>query len=618
MSETLYRYYEEELVGFRNDSRDFSERFPATAGQLRVDRGRSSDPHVERLIEAFAFLNARVRKKLDDDFPELTDGMLSILYPHFLAPIPSMTTVQLLGQPSNSQASGIRIPKHTGLHTKVDEGLPCQFRTVYPVDLWPIEVLEAKAITAPFPAGMKFPPDANGAIVLRLAATSGFRFADLSIDKLRFHLDGDPRFVGELSEVIFNRTVEVALHADRTGDPDREVRLNATECLHEVGFAPEDAILPYPKNSFLGFQLLSELFSFPQKFAYVDLSGFDQVREKQPDTELEITFYVQDLPAKFLNEVHKGTFQLGCTPIVNLFERVCEPIQLTHKKHRYKLVPDVHHPDGMEVYSVNQVRSADPHRSVEYKPFYDFNRSESFSDEQCSEAFWYSSRDESLVRNDRGTDVFMHFVDPGFDPALPTEAALTVLATCTNRELPTYLQDGIEAVRFGLEAAIPLQEIRCLQPITPTLRPPQRRKAHWSLVSHLTLNHLSISDNKDGLAALQQILALYDFSDRNSSGVLTAVNRQMVDGITSIGHRRITRRIGGEFGGAFCRGIQIHLELDEEKYLGVGSYLFASVMRHFFTKYASLNSFVETVVTTKQREKPLRHWPPMEGAEAVL
>lgn len=613
MSDTLFRYYEEELTGFRQRGREFGEAYPSAAGRLRLDRSQHADPHVERLIQSFSFMNARIRKKLDDDFPELTDALLSILYPHYIAPTPSMATVQFKPEPANLPPSGATITRHSNIRTQAFGGVPCRYRTSYPVELWPVEITKAKMVTAPFPDTMQPPADANGAISLTLNVTGGHVFNSLALKNLRIHFDGESQFVAQLYEIIFNQCVSVEFRS--TLDPSNSFSLAPEACIAPVGFSSSEAIVPYPKNSFVGYQLLTELFTFPEKFAYADLSGFQEVAARHMGNQIEVTFFISNAPARMASAIDQNAFKLGCTPVVNLFERICEPIQLSQKKVRYRVTPDVHHPDAYEVYSVDSVRSADPHNERVYHPFYSFQKPVSG---EGSDAFWYGSRKESLRPRDDGTDVFLHFVDPNFDPRVPAEAALTVFATCTNRDMPVHLQAGREKLRFQLEAAIPVKSIECLHYPTAPLRASLGRKAQWQLISHLSLNHLSISDSEHALDSLKQILRLYDFSDRNSDSQRSATNRQMIEGINSISSRRVTRRIGSPADSAFCRGLQLEMNLDEEKYIGIGAFLFASVMRHFFGKYASINSFAELVATTQQREQPLRHWAPVTGEEQVV
>lgn len=613
MSDTLYRYYEEELTAFRQRGREFSESFPAAAGQLHLDRSQNADPHVERLIQSFAFLNARIRKKLDDDYPELTDALLSIVYPHYLAPVPSTATIQFLPESANLQANGRVIERHSSLYSKPVDGVPCRFRTCYPVALWPVEILEANVYTAPFPENMTLPDHARAAIKLTLKTTGANSFNGLSLEQLRFHLDGEPQFVAKMYELLFNQAVQVEFRSH--SDDQNAFRLNARSCIGEVGFERDQSLLPYPANSFVGYQLLTELFSFPEKFAYFDLSGFDRVAAQNMGDQIDVTFFVKQLPNRIESEIHSSSFKLGCTPVVNLFERICEPIQLNHKKVKYRVTPDVHHHQGFEIYSIDSVKSADPHNERIYHPFYSFQKP---VHGQGSEAFWYASREESTAPGDEGTNVNLHLVDPNFNPHVPAEAALTTVALCTNRDLPMRLQFGREKLHFELESAFPLKSIVCLHHPTVPLRARSGLSAQWQLVSHLTLNHLSLTNSDDALDSLKQMLRLYDFADRNADSRRSAVNRQMVEGMKNISSRRVTRRLGTSSNSAFCRGMQIQMKLDEEKYIDVGAFLFASVMRHFFTKYASINSFVELKVLTERLDEPLRHWPPLVGEEQVI
>ena len=613
MSDTLYRYYEEELVGFHRQAQDFRAKYPAAAGQLRLGSNQSADPHVERLIQSFSFLNARIRKKLDDDFPELTDALLSILYPHYIAPVPSIATVQLQPESSNLQPTGLEVPRHSGLRTAPVDGVPCRFRTCYPVKLWPVEISSTQVYTAPFPDWIHLPTGCSAMMSITLQATGGHSFAGLDLQQLRFHLNGDQQFVAKLYQLIFNDTVSVEFCDP--GDEKNRIALNPDNYLSQVGFSADEALLPYPKNSFVGYQLLTELFSYPQKFAYFDLGGFAETRRFSLARELQIRFYLKSTPDRFETELTKDAFKLGCTPIVNLFKKICEPISLTQKKFKYRVTPDVHHPESFEVYSIDRLECADPHNQKIYHPFYSFQKP---LNKDGTETFWYASRVESQLPNDHGSDNYLHLVDPDFDPTVPAEAAMTVTATCTNRDLPIQLQQSHVPIDFTFDSAIPLKKVECLSAPSTPLRSSLRRRAHWKLISHLTLNHLSIANTEDALDSLKQILHLYDFSSRESCSRLAALNQQMVEGIKSIQSRRVTRRIGNNCDGAFCCGMQIEINLDEDKYIGVGAFLFSSVLRHFFTKYSSINSFVELLVKTEQRNEPLRHWPHLLGEEQVL
>ncbi len=618
MSESLYRHYERELVFIRQMASEFATRFPSAAGRLMLEPNRSSDPHVERLIESFAFLTARIQQRLDDDFPEMTDALLSVLYPHFLAPIPSMAVVELQPDPANTQPAGLTIPRHSRMHSQKIRGTACQFRTCYPVTLWPIEIQAARVQTPPFLPALNAPPKTASAIRLNLNCRGDVRFEHLSLSQLRFYLNGDNQLTAELYELIFNHVIQVEF-ISRSGNNDAEsVVLPPHQCLKQVGFDHDEGLLPYPEHAFLGYRLLTELFAFREKFLFFDLAGWEQACSKPIGNQIEIVLYLDRALENLEHEVNAESFRLGCTPIVNLFEKASEPIALTQKKHEYRVLPDVHHPLETEVYSIDKVTSADPNCPREFQPFYCLRHSSAWHPQEENRAFWYASRRPSHRPDDNGSDMYINLVDLDFDPHLPAESALVVRSTCTNRDLPVRLQHLGDSLRFELESAAPLKGVRCLRRPTAPLRPPLRRKAHWRLVSHLALNHLSISDPHAARESLQEMLRLYDFSDQNAGQQLAAVNRQIIDGITAVSSRRAVGRIGGPGDGGFCRGVEVTVELDDQKYLGVGPFLFASVLERFLGLYASVNSFAQLAVRTQQADGYLKRWAPRAGETQLV
>jgi type VI secretion system protein ImpG len=254
------------------------------------------------------------------------------------------------------------------------------------------------------------------------------------------------------------------------------------------------------------------------------------------------------------------------------------------------------------------VASWSPHapEPVLFQPFYSFKHA---AERQQQQAFWYASRRPSREHGDAGTDVYLSLVDRGFQPTLPAVDTLIVNTTCTNRDLPAKLPFGGESGDFQLETAAPVSRIRCLKKPTRTIRPSLHRGAQWRLISHLSLNYLSICEG--GRGALQEILKLYDFSD-------SAVVRQQIEGIVEVRSRRVVGRPASLPWNGFCRGIEVTVEFDEEKYVGSGLFLFASVLEKFLGLYGSLNSFTQLVATTQQRERPLKQWPTRAGEQILL
>ena len=618
MSDDLFPYYERELLFIRQLAQEFARQYPAPAGRLLLEPNRSADPHVERLLESFALLAGRLHHKLDDEYPELTEGLLGVLYPHFLAPVPALAIVQFELDPARGQLpQGFLIDKGSRLYTPPVPDLPCRFRTGYPVTLWPVRLTQARLHSPPFPPGLPVPAGAAAALRLQLETLGGISFAELELDRLRFYLHGDTEAMPLLYELIFNHAVQVLF---RPAEPDRApapVALRPSQCLFQVGFEKEDSLLAYPHRAALGYRLLTEFFAFPAKFLFVDLGGWKQARRAGFKNRLEVVVFLNRTAKSVEQAVDPATFRLGCAPVVNLFEHAAEPIALTPGRYEYRVVPDVAHPLGLEVATVESVASTDPatNRTTEYRPFYSFRHGQTLEEQQT---FWYAARRPSATPDDRGTDVYLHLVDLSFAPHLPADATLLVRTTCSNRDLPAQLTQLGEEVPLALEMAAPLTRIHCLRRPTPTLRPPPRRGAAWRLVSHLSLNHLSLTDPREGLEALQDILRLYDFSDPDAGQQqFAALTRQLVDGIVALQTRRVIGRTGDPARG-FCRGIEVTLEFDEEKYAGTGVFLFASVLERFLSLYVSVNSFSQLVGKVKQADGVFKRWPPRAGERPLV
>ena len=619
MSRTLYYYYERELTFIRQLAQEFAKQYPGAAGRLRLEANRSTDPHVERLIEAFALLAGRVQLKLDDEFPELTDSMLGVLYPHYLAPVPSMAIVQFLLDPARAQLpKGFLIDRSSRLRTQRIDDLPCKFRTGYPVMLWPVQVAAARFTRPPFPAGVKPPRGTVAALRLQLDCLGGLNFSDLTLDRLRFYLSGETETIAHLYEFIFNNTIQVVLMTtdNAVGGSPEPIFLDPQACLGQVGFELADGLIPYPSQSFPGYRLLTEFFAFPSKFLFLDLKELGKACRAGFSKRLEVVLFMNRGSEKLEQDINVNTFQLGCTPAINLFEQTAEPIALDQSRYEYRVVPDVANQNGMEVYSVDQVTGVDPisGRTTEYQPFYSFRHGARFEEQQT---FWYATRRPSLQPADRGTEVHLSLVDLGFDPRLPAESTLVVRTTCTNRELPLILQKAGERLAFELEAAAPLARIRCLRSPSPPQRPPLRRGLYWRLLSHLCLNHLSVSHGVEGRDALQEILRLYDFSDPELDKRAALVTQHLIDGITSLTSRAVVARPPTS-DGSFCRGTEITIEFDEEKYIGTGTFLFACALERFLGLYTSINSFTQLVATTTKSATPFKTWLPRAGEHPLI
>jgi type VI secretion system protein ImpG len=612
MSDELLPYYDSELNFIRKLGAEFGRAYPKQAERLQLKDETTADPHVERLIEAFAFLNARIRHKLDDDFPELADAMLGVLYPHYQTPIPSMAIVQFVLDPAQGElATGYTIPRDSELETEAVEGEPCRFRTCYPATLWPIEIVGASVISRPFTAPPT-PYTADAVAVLRLeleCRAKELTFAQLAMPSLRFYLKGQGQHVYPLYELIFNHVRGVAL---ATAPQDPRATVLRKDCVQPVGFARDEGMLPYAARSFLGYRLLTEYFAFPEKYLFVDLAGLDAQALSHVGKRLEVYFYLDRTIRELEQNVAKDTFQLGCAPVVNLYRQQAEPIVIGHTETSYRVVPDVRRPLAGEVYFIDRVTavSVDNER-VEYRPFYSFKHA---ADRETQRRFWHATRqpaEQAAGQVDRGTEVFISLVDLEFSPSLPADWTLEIQTTCLNRDLPNRLPFGGGQPKLRLTTGAPVSRIECLTRPTSTLRPSLKRGALWRLISHLSLNHLSLADYEEGADALREILKLYDFTD-------SADTRGVIDGILSVRTRRVVGRDPRDLRGGFCRGLEVTVHFDEDRFAGSGLFLFASVLEQFLGLYCTINSFSKMILTTNKREGELRRWAPRAGETVLL
>ncbi len=619
MSDDLLPYYERELTFLRQMGAEFAEKYPKIAGRLVLEADKCEDPHVERLIEAFAFLAGRIHRKLDDELPEITESYLNVLYPHYLAPIPSMSIVQFLLDAGQAKLqTGQTIPRDSVLSSRPVDGIPCRFRTCYPLTIWPIEVASAGFEA---PAGIGLQTQVTRSVLrLVLRTTGDVPFSALfektsegeerCIDRLRFFLQGEGPLVYALYELLFVNAVRIELSPGKAGRRNPPPVFLDPACLHPTGFGCDEGMLPYPNRSFLAYRLLQEYFTFPDKFLFYEVSGLSQAVRAGFGETLELVIHF-NREFELEKTVTAQTFRLNCTPVVNLFRQIAEPIQLTHTKTEYRLVPDVGRQLATEVYSIDSVANTAPYNEapVPFRPFYSLKHTR---EREAQKTFWYANRRPSARKDDRGTDVYLSLVDLDFNPSQPGVETLTVATTCTNRDLPGRLPFGNPEGDFQLEGPGLFTSIRCLKKPTPTLRPPMRRALQWRLISHLSLNYLSLVEDEDsGPEALREILRLYDFMDSSAT-------RRQIEGIRQVSSRRVFRSLPSSLGTSFVRGLEVSLQLDEQQYVGSGAFLMAAVLERFLALYTSINSFVQLVVTTQQREGILKRWPPRAGEQIVL
>ena len=569
MSDELLPYYDRELNALRRLAGEFATAHPKIAGRLRLASDVVDDPHVARLLEGVAFLAARVHHRLDDEFPELTDALLGVLYPHYLAPVPSAAIMQFQSDPD--LALPLKLPAGIALETEAVHGEPCRFRTSWPITLWPIEIEAVRLSGLPLAAPAN--PLATGAVsVLRIALKcrlADIDFARLGIDRLRFFIRGAHNVALPLYELLCAHAVAVSF-ADAPNDAAPVVLPGAA--IEPVGFAAEEALLPWPARSFAGFRLLTEYFAFPEKFLFVDFAQLDSKTMLSGGQRLEIFVYFDRALPELERSITADTLALGCSPMINLFPQRCEPIPLTHTDTEYRVVPDARRPAAMEIWQIERVRETRPDGSTRpWRPFYRMTAAD--PDGQMPGGFYHVAR-RLTAEPLSGSEVYLAPHDPEFDPDAAAGAVLSTDALCTNRDLPAGLPFGGGHPELRpVEATAGIAQVLCLTAPTAPLRPPLREHRFWRLVSHLSLGHLSVVGGSEGAAALREVLRLYDLRDSPET-------RDAIAALLGVSAAPGTARVPGR-AGAFCRGLDVTLEFDPAPWQSGGLYLLAAVLDRF-------------------------------------
>ncbi len=584
----LLDYYLRELSWLREQGRDFSHRYPKVGGRLDLHGGESQDPHTERLIESVAFLSARLRRDIDADFPQVATALLENLCPSLLAPVPSMTVVQMaLNDAQGKVTAGLTVPRHTALVADADSGEEVRFRTAWDTTLWPLEIVDAQL-------------DDEGRIALRIATTGGIDLSELEIDTLRLHLSGDWGVVGALYECLAVRLRSLRVEQEGGASGKASVaRLPASAC-RRVGFDAAHAVLPQAPGAHPAFGLLQEYFAFPAKFHFFDIDGLRALRLSGSAFTLRLE--VGGVP-RVLRNLSSSNFRLGCTVAVNLFPRTSEPVQIDHTQHEVLLVGDRAREAFTEIHSIEQVTASDP-GSDRPLPIPKFSSLDHVNDKHDG-VYWAARRERSLRRDITGTDVFLSFVDQRNTRRAPSSPIVYARTLCTNRGLAEQVTPQTRIKGEGISNGL---EIRCLTEPSRQRNPPLGNETVWRLSSLLTLNHHSLVNGDTGRDRLREMLSLFA-SDQHR-------DLEQIRGISGIAARPVTRQIGVDAWRGHCRGTGLRLEMDPEAYVGASAVLFSAVLAQFFALYTTVNSFVELGVW--RGDECLVQWKPMTGAQELV
>ncbi|MBL0605336.1 type VI secretion system baseplate subunit TssF [Aeromonas caviae] len=587
---SLEHYFRDELAFLRLQGREFADAYPELTRFLSE---QNTDPDVERLLEGFAFLTGNLRAKIEDEFPELTHGLLNMLWPNYLRPVPSMTIMQFSVIPG-AIAQPALVRQGCQLDSLPLDEVTCHFQTCHDTWVYPADIRHIAAQSG----------NDLSTISLDIALHAPLPLSELQLDKLRFFLGGDSYTAYELYFWLSNQLSHIELEID-----GKRFRQEA-KALKPVGFERGDALLPYPNNVYSGYRILQEYFCFPESFLFFELSGGEWPKQPLPVSEFKVHFcFDRPLPAEL--KIRPDSFMLNCVPAINLFQHDSEPVNLNGRQAEYPLKASYRHADSFEIFSVDQVegwvegnlgRSRGTPRI--YQPFESFQHQIERAKQRL--ALYYRVRVKEAVSGD-GFEHSLSFVRGDETTTVELDESISVTLTCTNRSRAARLKVGSVCVPTGSSPSFATFR-NLIRPTLP-LRPALDGSLHWTLISNLSLNYVSLL-RRD---ALVQVLRTYDFPALHDKQAEQA-SRKRLAGIEEIETKPVDRLVRG----MPVRGLKSVLSIRQSAFGSEGElYLFSTVLAHFFSLYASVNAFhLLEVVNLDNKER--YQWPVQIGQHSLM
>ncbi|NGN43449.1 type VI secretion system baseplate subunit TssF [Mesorhizobium sp. CGMCC 1.15528] len=624
MDRVFLEYYEEELTHIRALATEFADMHPAVARNLSLDTVPCPDPYVERLLDGVAFLAARTRLKVDAERARFSRSVLEVLYPDLVASTPATAIVVLKpGQQVQTMLAGHVVPRGTRLVSGLQPGLStrCTYTTAQDVTLWPLAITSIGYIqdrSALAAAGIAPINGVGGEAALRLtfARTGKGKLNELALDRLDLYFSERTK-APLLFDTLFGSCVGVAARPE-----GRDHRPSPLPALEMIGIRDDEALMPRTRPTFEGYRLLREYFVMPERFHFARIDGLQRV-VRQCESGLEVIFLLRR-PVPELADLTPGDFELFATPIINLFERECNVIELDRRRTRQVLHADRTRPRDFEIYRPIRVEDADvegPDADIPALFSLGQNRGSGwvYSTERRPRRATEDERRQGQTRTSyAGDDVFLAISRPaGTEPGRPLKR-VDIAALCTNRDLP-ILDD---TPTLTLESGDPVETVKLLG----SMRPPRAAipatlpagaagesradDLAWRLVAQLSLNFLSLAEEGRGAEPLHALLDLY--ADRGDPGLARHVRS-----ITRVETRPVVERLPIDGPMCFGRGTEVTLHIDQSVLAGQSALLLSALLSQLFARHAAINAFVRTRtrLTRKQEDVP---WPMTPGSRCLI
>jgi type VI secretion system protein ImpG len=625
MDPRLLEYYNRELVYMREMSGEFARQHPKVANRLGMHGTEVDDPYVERLIEAFCFLSARMQIKLDAEFPRFTQHLLEVIYPNYVCPTPSMAVAQLHPSLKGGDFSrGVPVPRHTLFRSRIPEGeqTACEFRSGQDLMLWPIQIKEARLTATPpdipdlgryLPAHMHV----EGALRLTLSVAGKYKFSDLmGLDKIPVYLCGTESIASHLFELL--HTAALATFTGVPGNIAKSPHVVTQQALTYEGLAPEQSLLPLNWNVFHGHNLLHEYFACPSRFFFFTLTQLAPGLSGIYGQEAEIVILLSQPPNFLTTHVDAQQFALHCTPIINLFERCTDRIEVNPAHTEFHLVPDRARPMDFEVFLVKEITSqrTETTETITFRPLF-----QTLNQDEGNFGRYFSTRRERRLPSDTtrkygtrtpyvSTEVFLSLVDQHEAPLRENIRYLSVSSLLTNRDLPSLVPHNRVSDLFAADS-IPVSGIGLIRSPSKPRAPFAERETAWRLIRQLGINYLPLAQmpQQEAGRALRELLRLF-IHDNDT------VALRQIQGLIGSDVETITRRLPQKGPLVYGRGILCKLTVDEDNFSGISPYLFGLVLEHWLARHVAINVFTQTELHSMQRGR-IHQWPPRMGGRGI-
>lgn len=612
MIEELLPFYERESRELAILLREFGERYPHLAGTLGIVDGACEDPSVQRIVESVVMLGARILRQLEDSYPQFTESLLHVNYPHFVRPFPSTSIAAFAYSREHAETMNVlsTVAAGTIMKANAQDGVTCQFRSVYPVSLAPV-ILSHVAFEPVF----KYPPHIRPitAAVMRIdieCVCPNLTLGNLNLRSLRVFIDGEPSLRATLRDILFMNTVRAYVEVPR------HLPMKALEeiPITPVGFAEEDAMLPCTSADRPGYRLFAELFAAPEKFNFFDIDLEALVRHL-PSGGQRISLFLaidgiaaESDTARIVEPLSNRNLRLACTPVVNLFDSAASPIDLTCTRTEYPLLANAEHPAAHDIFSVDSVRivrdSSTGSVVSDFHPYYSMRHGVAGGRKGN---YFAIRRDELQARTNPGRETMISLVDIDLNPLAMESVTASVELTCTNRDLPALLRVGAPSGDLKVEQVGARFPIHLLRKPSPSYRYPAG--AHWRLIAQLSLNHRSLV--QEDLEAFTEMLALHDLPQ-------SPATQRQIRGIVGIAHRPARAWLKDKHGGARVHGTEVIITLDETAYVGSGLHAFIACLDHFLALYTHLNTFTQLTVLAMANGQELMRCKPRCGNATLV